>query len=129
MSVHTNHQIVRHNGTPVAVVIPYEEYIALLGIQDAEDREDTLSDAEIEAIRNDPRTISDEVLGLMMKNGFSIIRAWREHLGLTQEEVAKIMEVSQPVYARMESGKTRPRITTLRRIAGALGIDAVQLDV
>ena len=129
MSTHTNHQIVTHNGTPVAVVIPYEEYLALLGIEDAEDREDTLSDAEIEAVRNDLHTIPDEVVGMMLKNNFSIIRAWREYLDLTQGDVAKAMNISQPVYARMESGKVKPRIATLRRIAKALGIDTVQLDV
>ncbi len=129
MSTHTNHQIVTHNGAPVAVVIPYEEYLALVGIEEAEDREDTLSDADLEAVRSDPRTIPDEVLGMMVKNKLSPIRAWREHLGMTQEEVARAMKVSQPVYARMESGKAASRIATLRRIAEALGIDAAQLDL
>jgi prevent-host-death family protein len=129
MSTHTDHQIVTYNGTPVAVVIPYEEYLRLTRIEDAEDREDILSDAEIEAVRNDPYTIPDEVVGMMQKNNFSIIRAWREYLGLTQGDVAKAMGVSQPVYARMESGKVNSRILTLRRIANALGIDAAQLDV
>ena len=129
MNTHTSHQIVTHNGTPVAVVIPYEEYLKLTGIGNAEDREDILSDAEIDAVRNDPHTIPDDVVGMMLKNKFSIIRAWREYLGLTQRDVAKAMNVSQPVYARMESGKVKPRISTLRRIAKALGIDAAQLDV
>jgi len=129
MIAHTNHQIVTHNGTPVAVVIPYEEYLKLTGHEDAENREDILSDAEIEAVRNDPHTIPDEVVHMMLKNNFSIIRAWREYLGLTQGNVARTMNISQPVYARMESGKVTPRVSTLRRIAKALGIDAAQLDV
>ena len=129
MSIHTNHQIVTHNGKPVAVVMPYEEYLELKKLEDAADHEDILSDAEIEAVRNDPHTIPDEVVGMMLKNKFSIIRAWREYLGITQGDVAKAMHVSQPVYARMESGKVEPRIATLRRIAKALGIDAAQLDM
>ena len=129
MSTHTSHQIVTHNGTPVAVVIPYEEYLDLTGMREAEERQDILSDAAIEAVRNDAHAIPDEVVGMMLKNAFSIIRAWREHLGLTQGDVAKAMQVSQPVYARMESGKVKPRISTLRRIAKALGIDVAQLDV
>ena len=129
MSTHTNHQVVTHNGTPVAVVIPYEEYLKLTRIGDAEDHEDLLSDAELESVRNDPHTIPDDVVGMMQKNKFSIIRAWREYLGLTKGDVAKAMKVSQPVYARMESGKVKPRISTLRRIAEGLGIDAAQLDV
>jgi len=129
MNTHTSHQIVTHNGTPVAVVIPYEEYLKLTGIGNAEDREDILSDAEIDAVRNDPHTIPDDVVGMMLKNKFSIIRAWREYLGLTQGDVAQAMHVSQPVYARMESGKVNPRISTLRRIAKALGIDAAQMEM
>jgi len=129
MGAHTNHQIVTHNGTPVAVVIPYEEYLKLTKLEGAGESEDILSDAEIEAVRNDPHTIPDEVVGMMLKNKFSISRAWREYLGLTQGDIAKAMNVSQPVYARMESGKVNPRISTLRRIAKALGIDAAQLDV
>ncbi len=129
MSAHINHQIVTHNGFPVAAVIPYEEYLELIGIEDAEDREDTLSDAELESVRNDVHTIPDEVVGMMAKNNITIIRAWREYKGLTQEEVAKGMGVAQSVFARMESGKVKPRIATLRRIAGAMGLDAAQLDV
>jgi ribosome-binding protein aMBF1 (putative translation factor) len=125
----TNHQIVTHNGTPVAVVIPYEDYLKLTGLEDADNSEDIPSDAEIEAVRNDPHTIPDEVVDMMFKNKISVIRAWRECLGLTQGAVAKAMNVSQPVYARMESGRVTPRISTLRRIAKALGIDAAQLDV
>jgi len=129
MITHTDHQIVTHNGIPVAVVIPYEEYLKLTGSEDAENREDILSDAEIEAVRTNPHTIPDDVVNIMLKNKFSVIRAWREYLGLTQGEVAKAMRISQPVYARMESGKVTPRVSTLRRIAKALGVDAAQLDV
>jgi predicted transcriptional regulator len=114
---------------PVAVVIPYKEYMQLTMIEGVEDREDILSDTEIEAVRNDPHTVPDEVVGMMKKNSFSIIRAWREYLGLTQGDVARAMNVSQPVYARMESGRVKSRISTLRRIAKALNIDAAQLDV
>ena len=98
-------------------------------VEGAEDSNDVLSDADIEAVRNDPHTIPDEVVGMMLKNRFSIIRAWREYLGLTQEYVAKAMKVSQSVYVRMESGKVNPRISTLRRIAKAMGVNAAQLDV
>ncbi|MCL1925518.1 MAG: helix-turn-helix domain-containing protein [Syntrophorhabdaceae bacterium] len=129
MNAHTNHQVVTHNGIPVAVVIPYKEYLKLTGTKGIEDRKDILSDAEIEAVRNDPHAIPDDVVGMMLKNKFSIIRAWREYLGLTQGNVARAMNVSQPVYARMESGKVNPRISTLRRIAKVFGIDAAQLDV
>ena len=100
-----------------------------MGGGNADEHEDILSDSEIDAVRNDRHVIPDEVVGMMIKNKFSIIRAWREHLGLTQGDVARGMNVSQSVYARMESGKVKPRLSTLRKIARAFGIDAVQIDV
>jgi transcriptional regulator with XRE-family HTH domain len=33
-------------------------------------------------------------------DGATPIRAWREHLNLTQEEVAKRMGISQPAFAQ-----------------------------
>lgn len=53
--------------------------------------------------------------------------AWREHLRLTQAEVAARMGVSQAAYAQMEAVK-RPRKTTLAKISVALGLDIEQLD-
>ncbi len=57
----------------------------------------------------------------------SLIRAWREHLGLTQTEVAERLGVSQPSYSRMEAKSANPRVATLKRIAAALGVEWEQL--
>ena len=56
------------------------------------------------------------------------IRAWCEHLGLTQTEVAARMEISQAAFAQLEVPEARPRQSTLRRVAQALGIQLEQLD-
>lgn len=45
----------------------------------------------------------------------------RVHAGLTQEQLAKRMETSQSVIARLESGRTRPSTLTLKRLAAATG--------
>jgi transcriptional regulator with XRE-family HTH domain len=45
----------------------------------------------------------------------------RSRAGLTQEELADRMETSQSAIARMESGRTIPSGTTLKRIARATG--------
>jgi DNA-binding XRE family transcriptional regulator len=41
-----------------------------------------------------------------------ILRAWREHLRLTQADVAKGLGVSQSAYAQMERRKTGLRHTS-----------------
>jgi transcriptional regulator with XRE-family HTH domain len=41
--------------------------------------------------------------------------------GLTQEQLAKRMETTQSVIARLESGRTRPSTHTLERLAAATG--------
>jgi len=45
----------------------------------------------------------------------------RNRAGLTQEELAKKMGTTQPVVARLESGRVRPSMRTLERLAQATG--------
>jgi transcriptional regulator with XRE-family HTH domain len=45
----------------------------------------------------------------------------RSRAGLTQEELARKMGTTQPVVARLESGRTRPSMRTLERLAKATG--------
>jgi transcriptional regulator with XRE-family HTH domain len=47
---------------------------------------------------------------------------------MTQTEVAKRLEVSQPVLARLESGRSNPRIETLQRAIRATGHE-LKLDI
>ena len=43
----------------------------------------------------------------------------RNRAGLTQEELALKMGTTQPVVARLESGRSRPSMRTLERLADA----------
>lgn len=55
---------------------------------------------------------------------FEIARALieaRVKAGLTQEQLARRMETTQSVIARLESGRTRPSTQTLERLAAATG--------
>jgi ribosome-binding protein aMBF1 (putative translation factor) len=45
----------------------------------------------------------------------------RNHAGLTQQALARKMGTTQPVVARLESGRTRPSMRTLERLAAATG--------
>jgi len=56
----------------------------------------------------------------------TMAKAWREHLGLTQAEVAARLGISKAAYSKLENS-TRQRPSTRRRLAEALGISAEQL--
>lgn len=72
--------------------------------------------------------IPDAVARRLLVEDMSPVRAWREHLGFTQAEMATRLGISQPAYAEQEKSD-RLRKSTLEKIAGALGISVAQLDV
>jgi ribosome-binding protein aMBF1 (putative translation factor) len=60
----------------------------------------------------------------------SDIAAARRKRGWTQEELARRAGTTQPAIARLERGRTHPRLETLRRLAEALGARlVVRLEV
>ena len=113
MNAHTSHQILTHNGSPAFAVVPYAEYLQLMEYAGARPDEEV--------------TLPHEVVKMSTLGGMSLIRAWREHLGLTQEEVARRMGITQPAYAKIEGGKNQPRIATCKRLAMAMGVEWEQL--
>lgn len=90
------------------VVVPYGEYLRLA--------------------QQEPPSVPNEVVERVVMGKQTPIRAWREHLGFTQREVAGRMGVTQAAFAQWEAAGARPRKATLKRIAQALGLDMAQLD-
>ncbi len=68
-----------------------------------------------------PRTPQE--VAWLQRDGFSPIRAWREHLGVSREELGRRLAVSPAAVAQMEARSARPRAATLKKVAAALGID------
>ena len=56
------------------------------------------------------------------------LKAWREHLGHTQADIAAKLDITQSAYAQIEASK-RPQKANKRKIADALGISLEQLDI
>jgi len=113
-----NPTIIHAQGKPAFAVLPWEDYLVLTaprmqqGIRIPVDG-----------------TIPHEVIVRMTENDCSIIRAWREYLGLTQTDMAARMGIRQPSYANMEAPGARIRRSTRERIAAALGVSFDQVDV
>ena len=103
-------QILRDaGGHPAFAVLPFAQYQAIVfGKPKAES------------------AIPGKVVDLHFDKGLTPTAAWREHLRLTQAEVAARMGISQAAFAQMESAK-RPRKATLEKIAGAMGLSIEQL--
>ncbi len=58
-----------------------------------------------------------------------VARKAREHLGLTQAQVARQAGIAPNVYGRIERGGMMPAVPTLRKLARALGLSADALLV
>ena len=50
------------------------------------------------------------------------IKRIREAKGLSQKELITAIDMGAPMYSRIETGKTEPSLTTLEKIAKALGV-------
>mgnify|MGYP002510883799 FL=1 len=52
----------------------------------------------------------------------TVIREKRKEKGLSQERLAKLVQVSQPFIAEIESGRKKPSVDVLMRICAVLDI-------
>ena len=109
MGTLTNVQIIKKDGKPAFAVIPYEDYLSLLP-------------------KDENATVPHEVVGLVIKKGMNLVKAWRTHLGLTQKEVAKKAGISQAAFSQMEKSTNELRTITLEKLARAMGISVEQLQ-
>lgn len=103
----TNYQTINdESGKPSFVVIPYADFVHSQGYVPKD---------------GVPHAVVSKAI-----DGQTMLQSWREHLMLTQEEMAKRMGITQAGYAQIESAK-RPRKATLEKAATAMGITLEQL--
>jgi len=107
MSRHINYQVIKQGGKPVFAVVPYEEFMELVGSEPV---------------------IPHEVVGLVAKKGYSLVRAWREHLGLTQQDLADRLGVKQSAVVQYEKPDKRLQRATIEKLAAAMDLDPEQLN-
>lgn len=109
MNVHTDIQIIRQGGKPAFAVVPYNKWLEL-------------TESEDENIY-----IPHEVVGYQLKQGLSLIAAWRKYLKITQKELAAKTGITQPAIAQIEKPDSKPQEKTIEKIALAMGLDVEQL--
>lgn len=109
MNARTDVQILKDaRGKPAFAVIPYSEYLNLS--------------------KHRAPTIPNAVVNKVINKDMTPIRAWRQHLGLTQSELARRLGISQSAYAQQEA-KEPIRKSTREKFAKALGIVPEQLAI
>ena len=107
-----DHQIIEYDGKPAFAVVPYDQFekLAAQYVPDASDV-----------------SFPHEVVKANI-NGDSLVKAWREYLGLTQQQLADRLGISQPAMARLEKPDAKLRRSTLKKIATALDLVVEQLE-
>ncbi len=113
MNEPTDYQTVIQDGRPAYVLVPIEEWEQVRPLLERQRRGPGIPQAVVEA----------HVLGEV-----PLLRAWREHLGLTQQQVADAAGMQQSALARLESGANHPRPATLQRLADAMGLTREQVS-
>ena len=80
------------------------------------------------AIAQDKALIPHSIISRIVNEQVTPLKAWREHLGHTQADIAAKLNFTQSAYAQIEASK-HPQKATKRKIADALGISLEQLDI
>ncbi len=114
MKTHTEYQTIDYNGHHAFVLVPWEQFKLVRPFLEHQN-----------ALRD---TIPHEVVKANVIHDVPIIKAWREYLGMTQEQLAEKVNMKQSALARLESGSGKPRAATLIKLATAFGIKPELLE-
>ncbi|MBI4827488.1 MAG: helix-turn-helix transcriptional regulator [Nitrospinae bacterium] len=94
------------DGAPEYAVVLYDDFMALMG---------------------DKARIPHAVARRTIIDGVGLVRAWREHKGLTQKNLADRAGITQAALSQMEKPGAKPHRATIRKLANALGVGEEQL--
>ncbi|KAB0888017.1 helix-turn-helix domain-containing protein [Cronobacter sakazakii] len=111
-------------GKPEYVVIPYELYLSLL--TQLEDNE-TLMPLPFEMSDENDVTVPHEVVGISVEQNVSLLAAWRIWRGLSQQDVAEKLGISQSAVSQLESPDSRPQKRTREKLAALYDCQPEQL--
>jgi DNA-binding XRE family transcriptional regulator len=113
-------QIITKDGKPEWAVIPYSTYQRLT--EDAEMLQDIRDyDRAKQAIEDGEELVPGQVTFAIL-DGENPIKVWREHRGLTQQQLADAAGISASHLSQIESGKQPGTADVLAAIAEALNL-------
>jgi len=110
MNAHTKPQfILGADNQPLYAVVPYDEYLALTG-------------------DDDNVTLPHDVAMLIAVDGHTPLKAWRLYRGLSQQQMADKLNVTQGAVAQVEKKGKKNQVSTLEEWATILDCDINQLS-
>lgn len=115
MSAPIEYQKIEYDGKPAYVLVPWEEWHRIKPLLEAQKARDS--------------GIPQEVVEAHIMQNDSLIKAWREYLGITQQELADRMGVSQAAVVKFERPEAKLRRATIRKICAALELNESQLVI
>lgn len=84
--------------------------------------EKELKKEEKQKIKKSTPKLSTEVEFEVVDDYYKIIKEGRERLGMTQQQLAQLLKVSENVIKRFESGKLKPTIQQAKQLEKILGV-------
>jgi DNA-binding XRE family transcriptional regulator len=111
-------QVIKKGGKPEWAVIPYVEYEQLLERLEMADDVRAYDEAK-KRLEAGEELVPAEVIYAIL-DGANPVRVWREHRGLTQQQLAQGAGISVPYLSQIESGKRTGSANVLAALAKAL---------
>jgi DNA-binding XRE family transcriptional regulator len=117
-------QIIERNGKPAYALVPIDEWDRI--VEMLEDVADLRACDEVLA---DPKHewVPFQVVQALVE-GQNPIRVWREHRGLTPEQLAERMGSDPSAITQLEEGRAELDSHLLARLAAALGLEPEDLS-
>ncbi len=120
-------QVIEKNGKPEWAVIPYDLYQQFVEAMEMLDDIRTFDEAK-QRIADGEELIPSSVVYALLE-GANPILVWRQHRGLTQQQLADKAGISKPYLSQIESGKRTGSSKVLNSLAQALRLTIDDLIV
>ena len=118
-------------GRPEYVIIPYHMWfnMQLDRAEQEDENEEEWEDVPYEHDRYDDVSIPGEIIDIMDDENVSLQAAWRIARGLSQQEVAEKLGITQSAVSQLESPGSRPQKRTREKLAALYGCKQEQISL
>ncbi len=116
------HKIVEERRGKRYVLVPEKTYDRM--IEELDDLEDlrAYDRAKADSQQAVPMEIADRLIA-----GESLLRVWREHRKLTQQQLAQRAGITKPYLSQLESAQREASIGVIKKLAQALNVEVDDL--